>query len=447
MRILHYFLGFPPYRSGGLTAYCVEIMESQKNNGDEVIALWPGRFSWFTKKTYIIEKNKENGISSYEIINPLPVSLDEGITEFDIYMKACEENTYEKFLINIKPDVVHIHTLMGLHKEFVMIAKKLDIRTVFTSHDYFGLCSKVTFYKEGEVCSDGHDCVDCVHCNQTALSINKIKILQSPLYRLLKDSWIVKQMRKQHRKEFYGNEILSKVEISNIEKNKKAEMYKKLRNYYIEILSTIDEIHFNSTVARDVYLSYFTPIKSRVVSITRKDILDKRSISHIESNILRVTYLATAQPFKGFNTIVEALDSLWEEGMKDFQLQLYSLVENIKPYMNIKNNGFKRNELEEIFANTDILIAPSICKETFGFTVLEALSHGVPVIVSDNVGAKDIIGKAGLVISAGNSEQLKNAIKMLDKVKLMELREEVFNIDIKTMDKHVQECYDLYTQK
>ena len=31
MRILHYALGFPPWRTGGLTKYCVDLMLTQKN--------------------------------------------------------------------------------------------------------------------------------------------------------------------------------------------------------------------------------------------------------------------------------------------------------------------------------------------------------------------------------------------------------------------------------
>ena len=29
MKILHYFLGFPPYRSGGLTKYAFDLMTAQ----------------------------------------------------------------------------------------------------------------------------------------------------------------------------------------------------------------------------------------------------------------------------------------------------------------------------------------------------------------------------------------------------------------------------------
>jgi len=42
----------------------------------------------------------------------------------------------------------------------------------------------------------------------------------------------------------------------------------------------------------------------------------------------------------------------------------------------------------------DVLAVPSSWMETFGMVVLEALSCGVPVIVTEKVGAKDIINRA-----------------------------------------------------
>jgi glycosyltransferase involved in cell wall biosynthesis len=35
---------------------------------------------------------------------------------------------------------------------------------------------------------------------------------------------------------------------------------------------------------------------------------------------------------------------------------------------------------------------PSLCNETLGFVALEAISFGVPVLLSDSCGVKDIIG-------------------------------------------------------
>ena len=80
-------------------------------------------------------------------MNPLPVALDEGIKDFEAYMRSCDRKIYVDFLEHIKPDVIHIHTLMGLHKEFIDAAEDLKIKKVFTTHDYFGICPKVTLYK------------------------------------------------------------------------------------------------------------------------------------------------------------------------------------------------------------------------------------------------------------------------------------------------------------
>lgn len=52
---------------------------------------------------------------------------------------------------------------------------------------------------------------------------------------------------------------------------------------------------------------------------------------------------------------------------------------------------------------------PGVWKETFGMVVREVLSYGVPVLVSQNVGAKDILEKQqgmGIVVAVGE-ENLK----------------------------------------
>ena len=74
----------------------------------------------------------------------------------------------------------------------------------------------------------------------------------------------------------------------------------------------------------------------------------------------------------------------------------------------------KRDEIKEIFNETDVMAAPSIWYETFGFTVLEAVSYGVPVIISDRVGAKDIVGENGVIVKAGDPASLKEAIESIE---------------------------------
>ena len=79
MKIIHYFLGFPPYRTGGLTKYAFDLMKSQVTDGHEVMVLWPGEIKKYSVEPKIRECKRVEGIRNFEIINPLPVSLDEGI--------------------------------------------------------------------------------------------------------------------------------------------------------------------------------------------------------------------------------------------------------------------------------------------------------------------------------------------------------------------------------
>ncbi len=446
MVILHYFLGFPPYRTGGLTKYAYDLMREQQMDGNKVCAMWPGKIEWKRRKVRIKERKRIQGLYNYELINPLPVPLNEGIVDVDMYMQKGNTDCFEDFLRRIKPDVLHIHTLMGLYKEFVDVAHLLKIRMVFTTHDYFGICPKVSLYREGSVCDDDSSCESCVMCNDTALSYNKIVLMQSPIYRIMKDTTIVKWMRIRHynRVSANENEIGSRLCVSK--SRECAEKYVLLREYYIDILLKMDIIHFNSSLTEQIYLKYFIPKKSKVISITHRGIQDNRfGVTRIKSTKLRLTMLAPAKAYKGYDVLKKALDELWEEGRRDFELNIFSKVNVIQPYMNVKANGFEQNELRDIFANTDVLVAPSVWYETFGFTVLEALSYGIPVVISNHVGAKDIVKDFGVIVEAGNVDALKNSISDLNNETIERLREKIMKCaEIKQWKQFVSENYTLY---
>lgn len=446
MRILHYFLGFPPYRSGGLTKFATDLMLSQADLENHVIALWPGTMSFFRKNVRIKRKKPYCNIENYEIINPLPVPLDEGIRHFGSYTKSCDKNVFKSFFQGNKIDVIYVHTLMGLYQEFVFAAKELGIPLIFTTHDYFGICPKVTLSRNNAPCFDS-DCINCFDCNKNALSIKKIWIMQSPLYRKIKNLKIIASFRKRHRDSFFQES--SKASPEDKENNIYAMQYRKLRDFYIEMLKQFDFIHFNSSITESIYKKYFTPRLSKVISITHRNIKDNRmcALNKKESGTLRMTYLGPLNSLKGFTLLRDVLDELWNEGLKSFSLKIFHHMENKSPYILEQKEGYSYSDLKDIFAETDILLAPSCWLETFGFTVIEALSYGVPVIVSDNVGAKDIVGNCGIIVKAGDKESLKNAISSLSNDKIDELRKNIQeHASIKTWREFSAEMMQTYNQ-
>ena len=445
MKILHYALGFPPYRSGGLTKLCVDLMVQQAKEGHTVAMLWPGQMGFVNQKVAI--KKRENvklsgqDILSFEVINPLPVSFDEGIADIAAFTKNVGSEAYKELLDNFQPDVIHVHTLMGLHKSFLGAAKDKNIRLVFTAHDFFPICPKVTMFRHGTVCDSVKNCEKCGVCNATALSMNKIKVLQSPVYRELKDSKVVKKLRKQHR-DGYLSEATADDTADPVGT---ADDYKKLRNYYYSLLKLMDMVHYNSSVTKKVYESVFDLPHSCIVVITHSDIKDNRKVKDYSSDCLHIRYLGPQSGAKGYQLLKSALDKLWDM-QQNFFLDVHFEPMESAPYIK-SHERYSYAELEKIFDETDVLVAPSIWYETFGFTVLEALSYGVPVIISGNVGAKDILVQgAGIVIENIDAKKLFTALQKLTPDKLGAMNEIIVDkqaiMQIEDMSKQIEtSCY------
>lgn len=178
MRIIHYTLGFSPYRSGGLVKYAKDLMVAQADLGHSVVALYPGGTELLHKQCYVHEDIAYGSIRTFEMSNPLPVSLMYGIkdVERETSGQGLDEKSFLAMLDEVKPDVLHVHTLMGLPLEYLQIVHDRGIRIVYTSHDYFGLCTKVNFInQDGEVCL-GASADRCAVCNAHAKSAMFLKV-------------------------------------------------------------------------------------------------------------------------------------------------------------------------------------------------------------------------------------------------------------------------------
>lgn len=456
MKILHYTLGLPPYRTGGLTKYTVDLMENQIIQGQEISLLFPGQYSITKKYTQIKQGLSFKEIEVFEIINPLPVSLLNGVSKPDAFTKnVFPNNIYKQFLINLNPDIIHIHTLMGLHKEFFQAAKELGIKMIFTTHDYFGICPTGNLIDyDGEICMDNEEGRKCVTCNQQGYSMPLIYLMQSRGYRTFKNSKLVKKMRKVKKNSLKINKEIKRLNTEVIDLQV-ANKYKDLGKYYADLFSYIDYFHFNSNTAKEVYESCIDTV-GEVISITNNSIQDNRVIKHYNNaNQLKISFLGPLDQYKGFPLLLNALEKLSEKNLgDDWCLNVYgnASVTTVPAIIKKKVSfygPYDHKELESIFTNTDMLVVPSVWKETFGFIALEALSFGVPVFVSEYVGFKDVIhhGETGYIFKAESAE-LAEALKLVleDREKLTHINkqivEEEFNFLMKYHTEKIQKLYE-----
>lgn len=412
MKILHYMFGIPPVRGGGLVRYAMDLMSQEMQMGEEVLLMIPGTIPKDADKQVKIIKRKKtvHRIPTYMLYHPLPIPMCHGILDTESFTKKCDGTVYADFLQKIRPDVIHIHTLMGLHREFLEEAEKLKIPSVFTTHDYFGICPTANMMFADSICEDS-EWKQCKVCSNHAYSMKKMRIEQSEIYRIYrKNRWMMdlfhkgifkncfSQIRAYQTPDGYTSEYAVSKQLkpecmrlkSCIGPKAVREDYAALRNYYKDMFGKITWFHFNSTLSENIYHIRLGKIMGAVIPISHSGIRDCRSIRSY-GKILRLGYLGGRIKQKGFFMLLNVCRKLYGAGCRQMELHVYAdAVDEKEPFL-VSHDKYNEGEAAAVFEAIDILIVPSICPETFGLVVPEALSYGVPVLLSERVGAKDLV--------------------------------------------------------
>lgn len=157
-----------------------------------------------------------------------------------------------------------------------------------------------------------------------------------------------------------------------------------LLNYYKECLGLMDMIHFNSEVTRLEYEKVLGGGIGKTIPITHGGIKDNRSLKTFSDLGLVVGFIGNDTPYKGLQILARAIEGL------DIDLMVWGGKKADKGRIHYRGK-FGKEQLANVYREMDLLVVPSIWKETFSLVTLEALSFGVPVLVSDNVGAQDVV--------------------------------------------------------
>lgn len=394
MKILEYTLGLPPYRRGGLPEYSKDLSnELAKTN--QVILMYPGSISILQKNKLKFKRKKSK--YKFEIVemqNPLPVSLGLGINLPQHFMKEYDVSSIISFLKKEKFDVIHLHTLMGLPKEFVEVAQRMKIKIIYTTHDFYGLCPKVLAPNaisllESTACSP-----DCMICPQGP-STYKLWIMQTHLYKNIKDTLIMRKLRQVGKKSIRPDSP----DKSIIKLSRQIALQKlSLLNYYNEIFEKIDLFHFNSTVSQEYVKKFIPRVKGKVLNITLNSIKDERKPLNFPSSCknnksLILGYVGPYDKKKGFFEFIKVAKQLRKSNTNYKIVFCGDNVDN--EFFNnnwVVNYGvLQKNKMKEFYSKVDLMVMPSLWHETFGFVALEAASKGIPCLVSKNVGSKDLL--------------------------------------------------------
>src|SRR3989339_358977 len=115
-----------------------------------------------------------------------------------------------------------------------------------------------------------------------------------------------------------------------------------------------------------------------------------------KSDYLRVVYLGQVEEHKGVEFLTDAFRRFND---RRFKLDIYGGGSRLKNVKTLAEGGQRitvhgpigYEKLDEIFAQNDVLVVPSVWWENSPTVIYEAYLHKVPVIVSDAGGAKELV--------------------------------------------------------
>ena len=273
------------------------------------------------------------------------------------------------------PDIVHINLVhRHITLSIVRAIKKYNIPIVFTIHDLNCVCPN------HEMLVNGHVCEKCLHGRYSNCIKNKC----------VKGST--------------AKSTLAAIEATN---------YKRMKIY--------DDI--------DLYItpSYFYKKKLEESGIIHSEIIHIKNFlptdtvySDNNPDNGYLLYFGRISEEKGVLTLVKAVEKL-ENNIPLIILGTGPIEDEIKEYIKahnlgnrIKALGFKSgDELKKYVAEAKCVILPSEWYENGPYTIMEAMSQGKPVIVTNYGGLPEIVedGKTGFICSPFDSDDLKNSIK------------------------------------
>lgn len=362
------------YPTGGDWTYVENVVNIYQQKGHNVIP--------FSMKD---ERNFSSAYSDYFIenidykkVNKRSISAGIKVVMKSIYSLEAQENI-ERLLNDVKIDFAHINVIHHyITPTILKILKKRGIPIIWTLHEYTPICPDSIFVSHGKVCER---CFGGKFYNCITHSCKKGSYLASTVAAL--ENYVHKYLNYYAYVDYY-------VCPSNFQKEK----YKQF-GFFNEKLVQIYHGYDYSSVEKAKLISGKTEEKY-IVFVGR---LEKIKGAH--------TLLKAIRSFPGITLKIVG------DGTQEAELIAF------KDAYGLNNVTFlgKKTKLEtlQIINGADFLICPSECYEVLGFTVVEAMALGKPVIGAAIGGIPEMVinNYTGLLFQPGNSEELAAHINLL----------------------------------
>lgn len=410
MRILHVGWGFSPWRSGGLIQYAEDLMAAQVRSGHEVAYFFSGRH-YPRLSGPRLKRWRRDGVAMYEVINSSIVSgLELGTSDPEGELDEPRvEAGFARVLAEFDPDVVHIQELLCLPSALVDVARGAGVGTVMTLQDYFPLCPTLRLIDaDGAICTRLDVGGDCVARNVDAPTSATPFIVDTLKFevRRLRDTFHVSPrvnfgVINPLMRRFYDWALRNTEPPfdpsrdrppSAPENPRLAAAFQRRRDVNVKRLGRVDRLVAQSERVAEIYRDRGVSndsLASLRLTLPHIEQLRPRVLAEPPVPITFATLGGCASPTKGSQVVVDALEALRERGLEGrFRLHVWGFVHEsardcLAGYDGAETLGpYGRDSLDAVLDAVDVGLMPSMWEEAFGYTGVEMLAKGVPLVAN-----------------------------------------------------------------
>lgn len=409
---------------GGVTVYLKSLLDAHALREHDLSMISSGMAYTLSGRHFWrqIGDKQMPRVARYEIVNSM--LLAPALCAFGSPYEADSPKdvvVFQDFITKIGPfAVIHFHNLEGISREAIKMLRRNYPQTklVFSLHNYFPFCSQVNLYlhKEHRGCqgfNGGRRCVE--ECRRYAANFpawqKLIKMYPAlsffrglPGYRVLKLPLLG---AASACRSLFGQAGIGERHFAD-----RREKYIEVLNECFDLVLCVSErvreiacaFGLRPEILRTNYIG--TSMSGNYEQAEHKSALPEEDVT--------LTYLGYANHDKGFFFLLDALSQLPSTLCNKIHLCLAArgcrgTVEELarKKLSRFRSlrlrDGYRRNELGELLAGTNIGILPQLWEDCLPQTAIEMHCHGIPLFCSDKGGAKELADCPDFVFQSGNT--------------------------------------------
>lgn len=181
-----------------------------------------------------------------------------------------------------------------------------------------------------------------------------------------------------------------------------AYTYKPRLDFYNESIKYVDKIIGTYPTVYDSYKrSNTTSEIVKIIGHLKPDFKPVQVNRSVESGTFKIGYLAHTVVLKGLHYLLEAWEQIINE-YPDIDAHLYvagGMDKELKEYIHKRFSGLKKLQMighvadvTEYLKDKHLFVVPSLV-DGGPYTALEAAHYGVPVLITDNCGSAELLGR------------------------------------------------------